>query len=153
MARLILSVICLALYFGLNPIDCETWGDISEKLDTNIDVKLVNNKTKVIQEIPSVITLSIQTKNATNTTNVEQKVVTVSATTTTKARTEIPKFVTLQPRIVPAAAPKAPAPAAAPKAPAPAAGTTKAPAAGAAGPKTITYKLGKRVAGITVIIT
>lgn len=155
MARLTLLVACLALYFVPNPVDCETWGDITEKieLDSNIDVKLVNNNTKVIQEIPAIFTLSVENKNAThgtNPSNADEKFVNIAVKTTTPPRTEIPKFFGFQPRIVPAAPPKAPAAAGAATTSKPAA----APNAGAAaGPKTITYKLGQRVAGIEYIIT
>lgn len=129
MARLTYFLVCLALYFVQNPINCDVWGDISEKLDTNIDVKLVSNNTKVLAEIPAVVSIAVQNKNATNNTTTPapstQNIVTIAVKNSTQAKQEIPKFVSFQPRIV---------------------ATTANTAA-----KTITYKLGQRVAGEQII--
>lgn len=124
MARLTIFVVCSALYLVLNPVDCNVWGDIAEKFETNdVDVKLTNTNTKVKQEIPAIYSVTLQNKNATNTTSSapDQRFVTITVKNATQTKQEIPKVVQYQARIV---------------------ATTPNTLA-----KTITYKLGKRVAG------
>lgn len=96
MARSTLSIVCLTLVILHKFIDCETWGDLSETLETNVGISINETPTKILQLMSRNITE--EPKNA------------IAETL------EIPKTIEYRGRIV-KTPPKsrAPAPAAAPK--------------------------------------
>ena len=98
MARSILFTVCLSFLLLYKSIDCETWGDLSATLESNVGISLNRSSTKSWQPISISRIITSKPQNTTNT-------------------LEIPKIIEYQGRIAstppkPGAPPKSAAPAA-----------------------------------------
>lgn len=62
MARSTLSIVCLSFLLLYKFIDCETWGDLSETLETNVDITINQSPSNLWQPIPR--NISVEPKDA-----------------------------------------------------------------------------------------